>query len=399
MPTPPIRLRSLAAFATLAVLALTLVDARGLPSRLRDAEFWSLVTEFSEGGGYFPSDNFVSNEMEYQTVVPALQATIKPGGVYVGVGPDQNFTYISALRPGIVFIVDIRRQNMLHQLLYKALFELSPTRADFLSRLFGRPKPERLDRASTAEALFDAFDRTAPSRLLFDETSRRVFDLLERQHRFALTPDDVATMRYVLGTFFEFGPELSYAPVDADRRFSLPPGLRRSMFPSFAELATRTDGQGVNRGYLATEASYAFLRDLQRRNLIVPVVGDFAGDRALRSVGAWVGERGAVVTTFYTSNVEQYLFQNRVWDRFYANVATMPLDETSTFIRSYFPYGGTIRLNPRVQPFDPANPISQNLFLYPESDQLVTPVREVLAAVADGRVASYLDLIGLSRPR
>jgi hypothetical protein len=39
-------------------------------------------------------------------------------GVYVGVGPYQNFTYISALDPDIAFVVDIRRKNLLHHLLY-----------------------------------------------------------------------------------------------------------------------------------------------------------------------------------------------------------------------------------------------------------------------------------------
>ena len=59
----------------------------------------------------------------------------------MGVGPEQNLTYVAAFRPRIAFVVDIRRQNLLHHLWYKAVFELSPTRAEFLSRLFARALP------------------------------------------------------------------------------------------------------------------------------------------------------------------------------------------------------------------------------------------------------------------
>src|SRR5438132_4341902 len=100
-------------------------SAEELPTRLSDEAFWKLVTDFSEPGGYFRSDNFVSNETMFQNVIPELKKTTKHEGVYMGVGTDQNFTYIVALQPKIAFIVDIRRQNMLHHLMYKALIELS----------------------------------------------------------------------------------------------------------------------------------------------------------------------------------------------------------------------------------------------------------------------------------
>jgi len=110
-----------------------------LPDRLADSTFWRLLTTMSEPGGCFRSDNFVSNGTNSQRILDRLQGATPPGGVYVGVGPDQNFTYIVALRPRMAFIVDIRRQAMLQQLMYKALFEMSPTQADFLAHLFSRP--------------------------------------------------------------------------------------------------------------------------------------------------------------------------------------------------------------------------------------------------------------------
>src|SRR5579872_5895756 len=94
----------------------------GFPTRLSDAEFWRLSSAFSEPSGSFPFDNFVSNEDMFQQIIPALaerQTTV--GGAYLGVGPDQNLTYIVAFRPTIAFIVDIRRQNLLQHLLYKAV--------------------------------------------------------------------------------------------------------------------------------------------------------------------------------------------------------------------------------------------------------------------------------------
>ena len=115
-----------------------------LPARLTDQEFWKLSTDLSEPNGYFRSDNFLSNETGFQWVIPELKRRIPPGGVYLGVGPEQNFTYISALKPAMAFIIDIRRGNLHEHLLYKALFEMSADRAEFLSRLFSRKRPAGL---------------------------------------------------------------------------------------------------------------------------------------------------------------------------------------------------------------------------------------------------------------
>src|SRR6185295_14679258 len=149
--TPPLERALLALALLLATVVQTPVaSAQSLvPSKLSDSVFWKLVTDISEPGGSFRSDNFVSNETTYQWVIPDLLRTTKPGGVYLGVGPDQNFTYIVALKPKIAFIFDIRRQNMLTHLMYKAIIEASSDRADFASRLFSRPRPPGVDTSST----------------------------------------------------------------------------------------------------------------------------------------------------------------------------------------------------------------------------------------------------------
>src|SRR5437763_13592774 len=82
--------------------------AESLPSRLSDEAFWRLVSDFSEPNGFFRSDNFLSNEVEYQWVIPTLTSTLEAGGGYLGGGPGQNFTSLAALRPKLCLLVDIR---------------------------------------------------------------------------------------------------------------------------------------------------------------------------------------------------------------------------------------------------------------------------------------------------
>src|SRR5262245_3287530 len=124
--------RSLVAFGVTLILGLAIAApsrlgaaADTLPQRLTDAEFWKLSEDFSEPNGYFRSDNLLSNELTYPWIMADLLKRSGQGGVYLGVGPEQNFNYIALLKPKMVFITDIRRGNLHTQLMYKALFELS----------------------------------------------------------------------------------------------------------------------------------------------------------------------------------------------------------------------------------------------------------------------------------
>jgi len=51
-------------------------------------------------------------------------------------------------------------------------------------------------------------------------------------------------------------------------------------------------------------------------------------------VSRYLKEKGATVSAFYLSNVEMYLRKDGSWESFCTNSAELPLDETSTFIRS-----------------------------------------------------------------
>jgi hypothetical protein len=295
-----------------------------LPSRLSDGEFWRIVTDFSEPNGYFRSDNLTSNELGFQAVIPDLIRRTRPGGVYLGVGPEQNFTYIVAVRPAIAIVFDIRRGNMLLQLMYKALIELAKDRADFVSKLFAKPRPAGLGPASTAGDLFGAFAVSDTSDALYAGNLTAIKQHLTKTHSFRLSSDDLSGIEAIYRVFYLRG-------------FAVRP------WPSYADLMTQTDGLGGSRSYLASESGFALLKRLESQNLIIPVVGDFAGSKAIRAVGAYLKARRATVTAFYLSNVEQFLYQDRKWTAFCRNVATLPLDSSSTFIRSSsggFGYGG-----------------------------------------------------------
>src|SRR5262245_55172578 len=184
---------------------------KSIPSKLTDKEFWDLTEMVSEPNGEFQSDNFLSNERGYQVIIPELIATAKPGRVYLGVGPEQNFPYIVALKPAMAIIFDVRRGNLHEQLLYKALFEMSADRAEFLSRLFSRTRPDGLTSSSSVIELMDAYERVDPSSELYDANLAAVSNWLTKKHGFALHADDLPGIDYVYRTaFFAGGPELSY---------------------------------------------------------------------------------------------------------------------------------------------------------------------------------------------
>ena len=352
------------------------LSAGSVPEQLTDQEFWRLVEDFSEPDGYFRSDNLLSNENAYQRVIPTLQSTLAADGVYLRVGPEQNFTYLAALRPKLAFIVDIRRGNMDLQLLYKAFIELSHDRAEFLSRLFARPRPENLTEKTPVGELLDAYELAAPSEDLYRRNLQEATDHLTKVHKFALTSDDLRGLDYVYNAFFKAGPDLNYS-------FSGSPfGGGGFRFPTYSVLMTETDGRGAQRNYLATEDNFRVVADLETRNAIVPSTGDFAGPKALRAVGRYLKNHDATVTAIYTSNVEQYLFQSDTnWRKYYANISTLPIDAKTTFIRSvsnrgYQPGPGGFGARAQTR---------------------LCPVAELLTAFNRGQISSYYDVIAMSK--
>jgi len=315
--------------AVLSVARLYVKAADTLPGQYTDAEFWRMVTDFSEPGGDYQYENFVSNEISYQEVLPELIRLAKPGGVYFGVASEQNFTYIDVVRPKVAFIFDVRRQNTLLLLMYKALFEMADNRADFVSLLFSRKRPAGLGTNSSAEDLFQAYAEAKPDPQLYAATLQKIKDRLIRQHRFALSAEDDGKIEYIFNVFFRGGPRMDYGFAST---------APNPYVPSYQMLAVSTDGHGKNWVYLNREESYRHIRDMQQKNLIVPLVGDFTGVKSIRNVSQYVKDHGSTLSVFYISNVEDYI-QSK-WTAYLSNLATLPSDNSTLLIR-FEPYNFT----------------------------------------------------------
>src|SRR5215467_5856631 len=229
------------------------VRAQSIPERLSDLIFWSMSVEVSEEDGTFRSDNLLSNELYFQYVIPDLIKTTKPGRVYMGVGPEQNFTYIVAVKPRMVFIVDIRRGNKDLHLMYKALFEMSKDRADFVGMLFSRKRPDGLDRKSSAKEIFNAYANVPASQELYKANLKTIDDYLtQKPHSFKLTSLDFDGIEYVYQNFYQFGPSINYGSSGGSTG-----GFGRGFGSTdYSTLMAATDMDGVARSYLANEDNF-----------------------------------------------------------------------------------------------------------------------------------------------
>ncbi|MDP2956686.1 MAG: hypothetical protein Q8N53_09715 [Longimicrobiales bacterium] len=333
---------------------------------LPDSTFSALVARISEPGGFFDTDNLISNESGYLKVVGAMDRLGVRGGAYLGVGPDQNFSYIARVRPQVAFVMDIRRDNLLHHLLLKALMERSPTRIEFLAALHGKPAPD--DPASWEGRSLDEIvvwvdgAPASPSlrAALLDEVERAV-----RGFGIPLEDADVATVRRFHGTFMDEGLDLRFTS------FGRAP---RPYYPTYRQLLLETDMGGAQASYLARAEDYAFVRSMQLANRVVPVVGDLAGPHAVREMGAVLREMGLTLSALYASNVEYYLWGDGVFPAWVANVASLPAAANAVVIRSYFPNEG------------PAHPSAVPGYW---ATQTLQPVTSLVA----GGFASYWDVV------
>jgi hypothetical protein len=289
--------------------------------------FASRVERLSEEGGDFDTDNLISNERSYLDVVPALKAAGVSGGAYIGVGPDQNFSYIAQIRPAIAFIVDIRRDNLLLHLLFKALFTSAQNRMEYLSLLTGRPVPDQLEtwRDASLQRIVAHIDGTSPLPDAGPRLDRRLHDLIAG-FGVPLTPADFRTIQRFHHSFVNAGLSLKF-----ESRGRAP----RSAYPTLRDLLLATDRAGRSWNYLASEPDFQFLRSLQTQDLVIPVVGDLGGEHALAAIADLMTARGDRLSALYISNVETYLYGDKP-SRFVKNVTRLPRDAHSVIIRSIF---------------------------------------------------------------
>jgi hypothetical protein len=332
-----------------------------------DSTFVALVEGLSEPGGYFDTDNLISNEDSYLHVLGGLQELEVRGGAYIGVGPDQNFSYMARIRPSVAFVIDVRRDNLLQHLLFKALFTLAPTRIEYLSLLFGRPPPEDPEvwRDRPVEDLLRYLSETPATD---EEAALREVGEAVLAFGVPMSERDVEMVEFIHRSFVSSGVDLKFT--SHGRR-------PNPYYPSYRELILAEDLTGRRGNYLAREEDYRFLRELQLSHRVIPVVGDLGGDHALAAIGREIERRGEVVSAFYTSNVEYYLAQNGVLGRFARTAAALPRNERSVFIRSLFR-----RWHPQSQPG----------FL---STQLLQRLERFAEELEAGNLRTYSDVVSL----
>jgi hypothetical protein len=347
-----------------ALFALLFVLAPGTQAG-RSATFAARVADLSEPEGTFDTDNLISNERSYLHVMPELRTRGVRGGAYIGVGPDQNFSYIAQIRPTIAFIVDIRRDNLLLHLLFKALFTAAPTRVEYLCLLFGRAPPPGLDGWKTAsvERLASYINSTPASP--GGAAKRSQLDAAMAGFGIPLSAGDYSTIHRFHQTFIAAGLALKFESHGRGPR---------SYYPTYGDLLLETDREGRHGNYLAAEDDYQFVRSLERRDLVIPVVGNLSGASALAKIGELVDERGEKVSAFYTSNVEFYLFGDGTFPRYFQNLRRLPRTPQSVVIRSMFD-GYAFSASPGYY-----------------SESFTQPIDDLLERMRTGAIRGYRDL-------
>ena len=331
--------------------------------------FAALSEQLSEPNGDFDTDNLISNESSYLHVIPALEQGGVTGGVYIGVGPDQNFSYIARIRPVSAFIIDIRRDNLLLQLLFKAIFAASRNRIEFLSILTGRPAPDRLDtwRDASIEKIVMYLDGAKPlGSAALAATAERLRESI-RKTGMSVPDRDLATIDRFHGQFIRAGLGLQFQSTGRPAR---------EYYPTYRDLLLETDRRGRQLCYLASEDDFQFVKGLQSRDLIVPIVGNLAGPHPLAAIGQEIARRGDKVSAFYISNIENYLFRDGSFQRYMENVKKLPHTDKSVVIRSLF---GGYQLPESVPGY--------------YSTSAIQTFNELLANCGSSRCRGYFDLL------
>lgn len=328
--------RAAAVVVVVAALAAATAGARRSQQPQPPTTFAAQIAALSEDGGYFDTDNLISNERSYLEVLPKLDKQNVHGGAYVGVGPDQNFSYIAHVRPAIAFIIDIRRDNLLLHLLFKALFEQAHTRVEYLAQLFGRAVPSDIDswRDAPAARLADYVNHANSDSKAVDALRSRL-DVVVKSFGVPLSAEDMATIDHFHRRFIAAGLNLKFQSFN---RYS------QDYYPSYEDLLLGTDGTGRQGHFLASENAFQFVKSLQAHDRIIPVVGNLSGTTALAAIGHLLAEKGETLSAFYASNVEFYLRREGSYQRFVSNLGRLPHTARSVIIRSEFNlrFGGSI---------------------------------------------------------
>jgi hypothetical protein len=343
------------------------------PAVAPESTYGRLFLELSEPAGYFPSENVVSNETSYLHVLDAMRRIGVKGGAYIGVGPDQNFSYIAAIRPEVAFMFDIRRDAMIEHQLFKAVFAMSRNRLEYLCVLLAKPVPADVAawKDSSITALITLVDKT-PASVEFAKSTELEIEGRARKFGIPLTDNDVAVLALYRAAFIRFGLDVQYSSLNGNMSMSM---------PAWRDLLGEVDRAGNQLSYLAADSLFQVVKRMEAENRIIPVTGNAAGPTALRRLGDEIRSRGLVVSAMYMSNVEQYLFRDLAFNAFAQNVKTLPRDEKSVMIRSLFSQG---RMGYGMHALSVAG--------Y-NSTQILQSMDAFVADFDAGRIQSYNDLL------
>ncbi len=298
---------------------------------VRDTAFANAFARLSEAGGFFDTDNLISNETSYLHVAPRLEALGVRGGAYIGVGPDQNYSYLALIRPEVAFLIDIRRDNALQHLLFKALFVQAPNRLAFLCLWLGCRAPPR--NMTTDRPVLELLAWVDSTRLDQASASRVRAETARLIAAFGIPLDtrDRETIERFHAEFMRAGLGL---------RFSSFGRGNESQYPTLRRLILERDLEGAMRSYLAREDDWRFVRDLHVQGRIIPVVGNLAGPQAFPGLARELRARGVGLSALYTSNAELYVWRDGGFAEFAQSVSRMPLAPSAVIIRSHFDRSG-----------------------------------------------------------
>ncbi len=355
-------------WVALAAFAISACAPRQPDAPATGPSYAELYNRLSEQGGYFDSDNLISNETSYLHALDDLRALGVRGGVFLGVGPDQGFSYIAETQPELAIMIDIRRDAMIQHLMFRSLFQRSRNRMEYLAGLIGaevRDVGEWTDRP--IEEILAVLDTARRTEAEFTRWSSRIL-ADARDSNITLTTEDINTLQRFRREFYEYGLELRYTSKNR------PP---RTSYPSLAQLILERDKSGQLASYLADEERWRVVQKMQNEDRVLVATGDLAGTHAMRAIGDFLRERGLAISVFYTSNVEQYLFQFGTFDAFAENVRALPFMPNGVIIRSFFNRGGW---HTQARPGH-------------VSVQLVQPASDFLAHLDAGGYGSYFELV------
>lgn len=289
-------------------------------------EFTKIIRDMSEDNGYFRGESWVTNELTYLDVIESIDKYNIRGGAYIGVAPEQNFTYMAVIKPQIAFLVDIRAQNRMQHLMFKIMFEISETRIEFLSNLFSMPLQSETgikipNKDSDINLIVNFLENSKQSRELFNKNLSLMISVLNNKYKFKLTDWERSNIKHVYEHFYT-------------QNLNMTNGPWRSSYPTLGEIFTDRDKSGRQLNVFNSREKYLFIRKMQLENKVIPITGDYGNNYALSKVAAYLKKHKLTVSAQYVSNAEQYIIRNRSnWNNWVSNIKNMPYNDKTVFIR------------------------------------------------------------------